>query len=31
MEVNLQQENSDIAGLKKCLTVNIIWKILHSR
>ena len=31
MKDNSQQVNSGIMGWKECVTVNIIWKILHSR
>ena len=31
MEDNLQQVDSGIAAWMECVTVNIIWKILHNR
>jgi len=31
VEVTSQQVESFIAGWRNCLTVNIMWKVLHSR
>jgi len=30
VEVTAQQVDSSIAGRMECVTVNIIWKVLHS-
>jgi len=31
VECTAQQVESGILGLKKCVTVNSMWKVLHSR
>jgi len=31
VEVNSQQVDSSIVGWMECVTVNIMWKVLHSR